>query len=114
MPEGLETTLGDDGVRLSGGQLQRIGIARALYHNPQVLLLDEATAALDNETEAAIAHTLASMHGRRTIIIVAHRLSTIRGCDRIFFMDAGKIIDSGRYDELYGSCPQFRAMADAR
>lgn len=114
LPDGLETTLGDDGVRLSGGQLQRIGIARALYHNPQVLLLDEATAALDNETEAAIAHTLASMHGRRTIIIVAHRLSTIRGCDRIFFMDAGKIIDSGRYDELYGSCPQFRAMADAR
>ncbi len=91
LPEGLDTAIGDRGVRLSGGQRQRLGIARALYHNPEILVFDEATSALDNETEAAVMDAINSFHGRKTMIIIAHRLNTIEKCDMIYKVDAGKI-----------------------
>ncbi|WP_026504969.1 ABC transporter ATP-binding protein [Butyrivibrio sp. NC3005] len=91
LPEGLDTKIGDRGVRLSGGQRQRIGIARALYHNPEILVFDEATSALDNETEAAVMQAVNSFHGKKTMIIIAHRLNTIEKCDIIYEVSGGKI-----------------------
>ena len=91
MPDKLETSVGDRGVRLSGGQRQRIGIARALYHNPEILVFDEATSALDNDTETAIMEAIESFHGRKTMIIIAHRLRTIENCDMIYNVDQCKI-----------------------
>jgi ABC-type multidrug transport system fused ATPase/permease subunit len=83
LPQGFQTTVGDRGVRLSGGQRQRIGLARALYHHPQVLILDEATSALDHETERAVMETIHKLQGTLTIITIAHRLSTLEKCDRV-------------------------------
>lgn len=91
LPDGLDTAIGDRGVRLSGGQRQRLGIARALYHNPEILVFDEATSALDNETEAAVMEAINSFHGRKTMVIIAHRLNTIEKCDIIYKVDEGKI-----------------------
>lgn len=91
LPEGLETSIGERGVRLSGGQRQRIGIARALYTNPELLIFDEATSALDNETEAAIMESINSLHGKKTLIIIAHRLTTIESCDMVYRVENGKI-----------------------
>ena len=91
LPDGLETSIGERGVRLSGGQRQRIGIARALYTNPKLLIFDEATSALDNETEAAIMESINSLHGKKTMIIIAHRLQTIEGCDIVYRVEGGKI-----------------------
>ena len=91
LPKGLDTTIGERGVRLSGGQRQRIGIARALYTNPQLLLFDEATSALDNETEAAIMESINALHGKKTMVIIAHRLTTIEGCDIVYRVEDGKI-----------------------
>lgn len=91
LPEGLDTTIGDRGVRLSGGQRQRLGIARALYHNPEILVFDEATSALDNETEAAVMEAVNSFHGKKTMVIIAHRLNTIEKCDIIYRVADGKI-----------------------
>lgn len=91
LPEGLDTTIGDRGVRLSGGQRQRIGIARALYNNPEILVFDEATSALDNETEAAVMEAINSFHGKKTMVIIAHRLNTIANCDVIYKVESGKI-----------------------
>lgn len=96
LPEKLETTVGERGVRISGGQRQRIGIARALYHNPEILFMDEATSALDNETEKEIIKAIDSLKGQKTLIIIAHRLSTIRNCDVIFKISKGKLIDINR------------------
>ncbi len=90
-PEGLDTNIGSMGVKLSGGQRQRIGIARALYRNPQVLILDEATSALDTETETAVMESIDSLAGSKTMIIIAHRLTTIRNCDIIYEVRDGKI-----------------------
>jgi ABC-type multidrug transport system fused ATPase/permease subunit len=92
LPQGLETGIGERGIRLSGGQRQRIGIARALYHNPEVLILDEATSALDNDTEAAIMESINSLHGKKTLVIIAHRLQTIEKCDMIYRVEDGKIV----------------------
>ncbi len=91
LPEGLDTMVGDRGVRLSGGQRQRIGIARALYHDPEVLVLDEATSALDNETEAAVMEAIDHLQGMKTILIIAHRLTTIRNVDMIYEVSNGKV-----------------------
>ena len=94
LPNGLDTTIGDRGVRLSGGQRQRIGIARALYHDPEILVFDEATSALDNDTEAAVMDAVNSFHGKKTMIIIAHRLNTIEKCDIIYKVEEGKLIQT--------------------
>ena len=100
LPDGLNTTLGERGVRLSGGQRQRIGLARALFAEPEILILDEATSALDNDTERKIGDALASLHGTLTMVVIAHRLSTVRSCDRILYLDGGRIAGIGTFDEL--------------
>lgn len=111
MPNSYDTVIGERGVRLAGGQRQRIGIARALYHDPDVLVLDEATSALDNLTEKAVMDAVHNLGHRKTIIIIAHRLSTVRECDRIFMLEQGRLVAQGRYDELLEDSAQFRAMA---
>ena len=94
LPDGLDTTIGDRGVRISGGQRQRLGIARALYHNPSILVFDEATSALDNDTEAAVMEAINSFHGKKTMVIIAHRLNTIEKCDIVYKVDEGKIVET--------------------
>lgn len=92
LPEGADTSIGERGIRISGGQRQRIGIARALYYDPEVLILDEATSALDNDTEAAIMDSINSLHGRKTLIIIAHRLQTIEKCDMVYRVENGQAV----------------------
>jgi ABC-type multidrug transport system fused ATPase/permease subunit len=111
LPEGYATQVGERGVRLSGGQRQRIGIARALYHDPDVLILDEATSALDNLTEKAVMDAVHNLGHAKTIILIAHRLSTVRDCDMIFMLERGRVVARGSYDELLESSQKFRAMA---
>ncbi|TPE45065.1 ABC transporter ATP-binding protein [Amaricoccus solimangrovi] len=111
LPQGYDTLVGERGVRLSGGQRQRIGIARALYADPDVLIMDEATSALDNLTERAVMDAVHNLGRRKTIILIAHRLSTVRACDTIFMLEHGRKIAEGPYDELIDSSRQFRAMA---
>jgi ABC-type multidrug transport system fused ATPase/permease subunit len=100
LPDGVHTMLGERGVRMSGGQRQRIGLARALYGSPSLLILDEATSALDNETEQLIGEALQELHGRMTMVVIAHRLSTVRSCDRIVYLEGGRISGVGTFDEL--------------
>ena len=100
LPDGLDTIIGEQGVRLSGGQRQRIGVARALYHDPKILILDEATSSLDMDTEAEIMNTINALHGKKTIILISHRPQTLRNCDMIYHIEAGSIIRSGSYAEL--------------
>lgn len=100
LPDGFDTVVGDRGVRLSGGQRQRIGIARALYHDPEVLFLDEATSALDNETETAVMEAIDGLHGQKTMIIIAHRLTTIRNADQIYEVSDGKVIPRDKDEVL--------------
>lgn len=111
LPDGLDTVVGERGVRLSGGQRQRVGIARALYHNPSVLIMDEATAALDNQTEAGVMDAIQDLSGEKTIIMIAHRLSTVMECDRLYLMANGQVAAVGNYQELLQISPDFRAMA---
>ena len=111
LPDGLETVVGERGIRLAGGQRQRVAIARALYHEPQVLIFDEGTSALDNLTEAQLIRALEELRGDRTIITVAHRLSTVRECDRIVLLHAGRVSDIGSFDDLVKRSPEFREMA---
>jgi ABC-type multidrug transport system fused ATPase/permease subunit len=96
-----QTVVGERGVRLSGGERQRIGIARALYHNPQVLILDEATSALDNQTEKAVIEALSNLRKNITIILIAHRLNTVKNCDVIFKLENGSLIEKGTFNELF-------------
>ncbi len=110
LPDGLETTVGELGVRLSGGQRQRLGLARALYHRPTVLVLDEATSALDSDTEARIVETIASLRGSLTILTVAHRLSTLKHCDRIYFLRDGHVANVGTFEELTAQEPDFAQL----
>ena len=111
LPNGYQTMVGERGVRLSGGQRQRIGIARALYHDPDVLVLDEATSALDNLTEKAVMDAVHNLGHRKTIILIAHRLSTVRECDVIFLLEHGKLKASGTFDELVERDESFSLMA---
>lgn len=104
--------IGERGVRLSGGQRQRLGLARALYSNPTVLVLDEATSALDNITEKGIIESLLSLPDEITIVMIAHRLSTVQYADTIFILDNGDVIGSGSYDELIKSNETFKKMDD--
>jgi ATP-binding cassette, subfamily B, bacterial PglK len=113
LPEELETILGENGARLSAGQRQRIGIARALYHNPEVLVLDEATSALDAETERDIIQAVAQLSPQKTVIIVAHRLTTVEHCDLLFFMRDGQLAARGSYDVLLETSTDFQAMVGA-
>lgn len=113
LPQGYATAVGERGVRLSGGQRQRIGIARALYHNPQVLILDEATSALDNLTEQAVMEAVHNLGREITIILIAHRLTTVRECDQIYLLHRGCVAAQGSYDELVKENETFRAMAGA-
>ena len=102
LPEGLDTIVGERGVKFSGGQRQRIAIARALLTNPQILILDEATAALDNETEETVMEAIDSLAGRMTLIIIAHRVTTLRNCDRIFEITEGKAVERSKDEVVYG------------
>ena len=111
MPEGYNTMVGERGVRLSGGQRQRIGIARALYHDPQVLILDEATSALDNITEQVVMEAVHNLAHRKTIILIAHRLTTVRECDLIYLLENGNLVGEGSFDELVENNSRFKAMA---
>lgn len=112
LPEGMNTKVGERGVQLSGGQRQRIGIARALYHEADVLVFDEATSALDGITEKIVMDAIHEFSGKKTIIMIAHRLKTVQKCDIIYFMAQGKIIDSGTYEHLVENNPEFKKMAD--
>jgi len=111
LKDGYATLVGERGIRLSGGQRQRIGIARALYRDPDVLIFDEATAALDNLTEHAVMDAVHALASRKTIILIAHRLSTVRDCDKIFYLQQGRVAAAGTYDELLAESPEFRRLA---
>lgn len=111
LPHQYKTVVGERGIRLSGGQRQRIGIARALYHNPQILILDEATSALDNQTEKAVMDAVSNLSKNITIIIIAHRLTTVKNCDTIFLLDNGELKDKGTFEELIKLNDQFRKNA---
>jgi ATP-binding cassette subfamily B protein len=110
-PEGYDALVGERGIRLSGGQRQRIGIARALYRRASVLVLDEATSALDNRTEQSVLDSIESLDRELTILIIAHRLSTVQRCDTIVELEQGRIVAQGAYEELLGRSPSFRRMA---
>jgi ABC-type multidrug transport system fused ATPase/permease subunit len=112
LPEGLDTVVGERGVRLSGGQRQRIGLARALYRRPRVLVLDEATSALDNVTEHEIATTLATLQGSLTILIVAHRLSTVRHADTLVFLKEGQVEAEGTFEEVRARSADFARLVE--
>jgi ABC-type multidrug transport system fused ATPase/permease subunit len=110
LPQQYRTTVGERGVRLSGGQRQRIGIARALYHKPQVLILDEATSALDNLTEQAVMEAVHNLGHEITTILIAHRQSTVKACDTIFLLEKGELKAQGTYADLCQSSQAFQKM----
>jgi ATP-binding cassette subfamily C protein len=112
LPQGLDTIVGERGVRLSGGQRQRVGLARALYHEPEVLVMDEATSSLDSHTESLVMQALMSVKEGRTFIMIAHRLSTVEQCDRLYFLKQGKIVAVGTFSELVAQYSDFRQMAE--
>jgi ABC-type multidrug transport system fused ATPase/permease subunit len=108
---GIDALIAERGLALSGGQRQRLGIARALYNEPNVLVMDEATSALDTSTEAAVTKAIRELHGEVTVITVAHRLSTIRDADIVFFMRDGRVVAQGSFDEVVESVPDFAVQA---
>ena len=111
LPYSYKTKVGEAGVKLSGGQRQRLGIARALYRNPKVLIFDEATSALDNLTEQAIMNSINSLKKSTTLIMIAHRLTTIKNCDTIFHLENGKLRGYGTFTELFKDDEVFRNMS---
>jgi ATP-binding cassette subfamily C protein len=112
LPSGFDTVVGERGIRLSGGQRQRLGIARALYHDPDVLVLDEATSSLDNETEGFVMKAVHDLMGEKTIIIVAHRMSTVMDADTIYLLEKGKIVAEGTYNTLIEQSDRFKTLAN--
>jgi len=108
LPSGFKTLVGERGTRLSGGQRQRIGLARALYHRPQILILDEATSALDHQTELAVMQTIKKLQGTLTIISIAHRLSTLESCDRVITLEKGRVLPENR--PLVGDLPDQKPI----
>ena len=113
MEDGFDTKLGDRGIRLSGGQRQRVAIARELFKNPRILIFDEAASALDAESEAFVQESIDRMRGERTVVIISHRLASVRNCDRIYVFSAGRVVEQGTFDELYcRETSQFRRMCD--
>jgi len=112
LPQGWDTPVGELGQRLSGGQRQRIGIARALYHDPDLIVMDEATSALDGETEKEISRAIDALRGHKTMLLIAHRLSTVRHCDAILFMVDGRLADAGAFDELVARNADFRRLVE--
>jgi len=111
LPNGWLTVVGERGVKLSGGQRQRIGIARALYHWPSVLVFDEATSALDQATEASVMEAIYALEGNHTMLMIAHRLSTVKRADNIVMLERGQKVGEGTYDELTRQHSKFRSMA---
>ena len=111
LPQGMDTPVAEKGARLSGGQRQRIAIARALYRHPQLLIMDEATSALDGDAEQRVQSVIEAMKGQTTLVIVAHRLKTVRMADRIVVLEAGGIAESGTWDELMARQGVFHRMA---
>jgi ABC-type multidrug transport system fused ATPase/permease subunit len=111
LEKGYDAIIGERGIRLSGGQRQRIGIARALYHDPEVIIFDEATSALDSLTENAVMDAINKLAHKKTIIIIAHRITTVKNCDILYLVEKGSILDRGSYDELYTKSQVFRKMA---
>ena len=111
LDQGIHTKVGERGVQLSGGQRQRIGIARALYQNAEVLVFDEATSSLDGITEKMIMESIHNFSGKKSIILIAHRLKTVKKCDKIFFINKGKVTDQGTYQELIERNKHFKDMA---
>jgi ABC-type multidrug transport system fused ATPase/permease subunit len=114
LPGGYDHRVGERGLRLSGGQRQRIGIARALYTDASVLIMDEATNALDGLTERELMATIVGLRGHYTVIVISHRLSTVRACDVIYQLDEGQITGSGTYSDLIKQSATFRRLAEAR
>ncbi len=111
LPQGLDTPVGDRGVKISGGQRQRLGIARAMFTKPKLLVLDEATSSLDGQTEADVSEAIRAMHGKVTVIMIAHRLSTVRNADQVIYMDKGKILAGGTFEEVRKYVPDFDDQA---
>jgi len=111
LPQGLETLLGENGSRLSGGQKQRIGIARAFLTKPEIVFLDEATSALDSQTELDVSNAVAELKGKVTIIMIAHRLSTVRTADQVLYVESGKIVAQGTFEEVRAKVPNFDSQA---
>lgn len=112
LPEGYQTLLGDRGARLSGGQQQRLAIARAILANPQLLILDEATSYLDSITEHAIQKAMTSFRNGRTLVVIAHRMSTIRRADKIIVLDDGVVLEEGTHDELIRARGRYRDLIE--
>jgi ABC-type multidrug transport system fused ATPase/permease subunit len=113
LPRGYDIVIGERGSRLSGGQSQRLAIARALYRDPAVLVFDEATSALDNLTETAVMEAVQALGHNKTMILIVHRLTSVRRCDQIFFVEAGRVVDVGTYDDLIRGNARFRALHEA-
>jgi ABC-type multidrug transport system fused ATPase/permease subunit len=116
LPDGTDTILGERGIRLSGGQRQRVALARAFYHERSVLVMDEATSALDNETESEIVDEIRRLKGQKTLIVIAHRLTTVQYCDRIYRLQGGSIVEQGTYDQVIkqGKSAATMALSDAQ
>jgi ATP-binding cassette, subfamily B, bacterial PglK len=112
LPSQLDGMIGEGGVQLSGGQRQRLGVARALYHEPRILMFDEATSALDNETEFKLTEVLESFRGKLTTVTIAHRLSTVRRCDRLLYLEQGKLVANGTFSDLDRTIPGFTRMVE--
>jgi ABC-type multidrug transport system fused ATPase/permease subunit len=111
LPDGIETVVGERGARLSGGQRQRLGIARAMFTRPCLLVLDEATSSLDGETEAGISESIQALHGVTTVVVIAHRLSTVKSADLVVYLSEGEIIAKGSFEEVKNKIADFDKQA---